>query len=62
MAQPLFYLDMMKHKPDRTEISSEDFDDMLKEIFNLHEWIIDGNYQRTLEVKAVQVCSCLIKI
>lgn len=48
---PLFHLDMMKHKPDRTEISSEDFDVKLKEIFNLHEWIIDGNYQRTLEVR-----------
>ncbi|MDD3415843.1 MAG: adenylate kinase [Lachnospiraceae bacterium] len=48
---PLFYLDMINHKPDRTEISSEDFDVKLREILNLHEWIIDGNYQRTLEIR-----------
>ena len=35
---PLFHLDMMKHKPDRTEISLEDFDVKLKEIFNL-PWV-----------------------
>ena len=29
---PLFYLDMIKHKPDRTTISSEEFDKKLKEI------------------------------
>ena len=27
---PLFYLDMIKHKPDRTTISSEEFDKKLK--------------------------------
>lgn len=48
---PLFYLDTIKHKPDRTEISSEEFDVKLKEILSPPEWIIDGNYQRTLEVR-----------
>ena len=48
---PLFYLDMIKHKPDRTTISSEEFDKKLKEILVKSQWIIDGNYQRTLEVR-----------
>ena len=48
---PLYYLDMIKHKPDRTTISSEEFDKKLDEILNKDKWIIDGNYQRTLEVR-----------
>ncbi len=40
---PLFYLDMIKHKSDRTEISSEEFDMKLMEILRFPEWIIDGN-------------------
>lgn len=48
---PLFYLDMIKHRPDRTEISREEFDIKLTEIIKLPEWIIDGNYQRTLEMR-----------
>ncbi len=48
---PLFYLDMIKHKPDKTEISREEFDIKLREIVNLPEWIIDGNYQRTLDIR-----------
>lgn len=48
---PLFYLDMIKHKPDRTEIPRDEFNIKLAEIIKLPEWIIDGNYQRTLEVR-----------
>lgn len=48
---PLFYLDMIKHKPDRTEISSQEFDMKLLEILRHPEWIIDGNYQRTLDIR-----------
>lgn len=48
---PLFYLDMIKHKPDRTEILREEFNINLAEIIKMPEWIIDGNYQRTLEVR-----------
>lgn len=46
---PLYYLDMIHHKPDRTEVTSEEFDMRLQEILNEKQWIIDGNYQRTLE-------------
>lgn len=48
---PLYYLDMIKHKPDRTEMSSEEFDEKLSQILIEERWIIDGNYQRTLEMR-----------
>lgn len=48
---PLYYLDMIWHKPDQTNISREEFDTQLNEIIKRHKWIIDGNYQRTLEVR-----------
>lgn len=48
---PLYYLDMIWHKPDQTSISREEFDMQLNEILKKEKWIIDGNYQRTLEVR-----------
>lgn len=46
---PLFYLDAIWHKPDRTHISREEYDARLAEILVLDSWIIDGNYSRTIE-------------
>ena len=46
---PLFYLDAIWHKPDKTHISRDDFDARLTEILALDSWIIDGNYSRTVE-------------
>lgn len=46
---PLYYLDMIWHKPDQTNISTEEFDARLNEIVKKDRWIIDGNYLRTLE-------------
>lgn len=46
---PLYYLDAIWHKPDRTHISREEYDKKLAEIFKTEEWIIDGNYSRTIE-------------
>lgn len=48
---PLFYLDAIWHKPDRTHISREEFDVRLLEINALDGWIMDGNYSRTLETR-----------
>lgn len=48
---PLFYLDAIWHKPDRTHISRAEYDERLAEILALDEWIIDGNYSRTIEVR-----------
>ena len=55
---PLFYLDAIWHKPDRTHISREEYDERLAEILELEEWIIDGNYSRTLEVR-MQACDTI---
>lgn len=48
---PLYYLDMIWHKPDRTNISENEFDMILNNIVKKDSWIIDGNYQRTLEMR-----------
>lgn len=46
---PLYHLDMIWHKPDKTTITKEEFDRRLFEIMQTDLWVIDGNYQRTLE-------------
>ncbi len=51
----LFYLDAIWHKPDRTHISRDEYDEILEEIFKLDKWIIDGNYSRTIE-KRIEKC------
>lgn len=51
---PLFYLDAIWHKPDKTHIPREEFDSRIKEIFAAEEWIIDGNYKRTVEMRLKQ--------
>ena len=48
---PLYHLDMIYHRPDRTTVSREEFDRKLSEILEKDEWIIDGNYQRTLPIR-----------
>ena len=48
---PLYYLDAIWHKPDKTHISRVDFDRRIAEIFSTDEWIIDGNYKRTIEMR-----------
>ena len=53
LSLPLFYLDAVWHKPDRTHIPREEFDTRLGEILALDSWIIDGNYSRTLERRMV---------
>lgn len=48
---PLYYLDMIWHKPDHTNVSTEEFDEKLTDILCKDKWIIDGNYNRTLEMR-----------
>ena len=48
---PLYHLDMLYHKTDGTHISKEELEQNLREIFKEDDWIIDGNYQRTLEMR-----------
>ena len=52
---PLYYLDAIWHKPDKTHISRDEFDERIRDIFNTSEWIIDGNYNRTIEMR-IQQC------
>ena len=46
---PLFHLDGIWHRADRTHITREEFDAKLEEIFAMDAWIIDGDYSRTME-------------
>ena len=46
---PLYHLDNIWHRSDRTTISREEFDERLGAILAKDSWIIDGNYSRTLE-------------
>jgi len=48
---PLYYLDMLWHKPDRTNIPREEFDAKLSVILKNPRWIVDGNYLRTMEMR-----------
>ena len=52
---PLYYLDMLWHKADKTTVSQAEFDARLCEILQQEQWIIDGNYSRTLEMR-LQAC------
>ena len=51
---PLYHLDAIWHKPDKTHIPREEFDQRASEIFETPEWIIDGNYSRTIEMRLKQ--------
>ncbi len=56
---PIYHLDLIWNKPDKTTISREEFDDILNKIFLEDAWIMDGNYQRTLEMR-VKACDTVI--
>ena len=45
----LFHLDSIWQLPDKTTISESEFDKKLMDILRKDSWIIDGNYERTLE-------------
>ena len=58
---PLYYLDAIWHKPDRTHIPREEFDTRMRENFAEDEWIIDGNYSRTIEMR-LRECDTVISL
>lgn len=45
---PLYHLDLLWWKADRTTISTEEFDKQLQDILIKDKWIIDGDYKRTM--------------
>ena len=56
---PLFHLDNVWWKEDRTHISREEFDQKLEEIISKEKWILDGDYSRTYEVR-FRACDTVI--
>ncbi|MBQ6182414.1 MAG: adenylate kinase [Clostridia bacterium] len=48
---PLYPLDMIRWRPDKTFIPREQLIERLMEIFAEDEWIIDGNYGSTMELR-----------
>lgn len=48
---PLYHLDMMYYNEDSTHITGEEFLKKMSKIFEKESWIIDGNYQKTLEIR-----------
>ena len=48
---PVYHLDMLYYNADGTHTSKEELKCKIKEIFNEENWIIDGNYQGTLELR-----------
>ena len=56
---PLYHLDAIYWREDRTHLSREEFYPLMREIIAREEWIIDGNYQSTLEWR-ISACDLLI--
>lgn len=48
---PLYYLDMIWHRHDRTTLSREEFVRYIEQIMSGDKWIIDGNYIHTLPLR-----------
>lgn len=52
---PLIYLDQLNWNADKTWVSPETLDARIEAALAGDQWIIDGNYSRTLEVR-LQAC------
>ena len=59
VALPLFHLDNVWWRADRTHITREEFDRRLDEILRGEAWIIDGDYSRTYEPRFLR-CDTVI--
>ena len=56
---PLFHLDMMYWNADRTTVDKLNFREQLINTIQKNEWIIDGNYGSTIELR-LQACDTVI--
>ena len=56
---PLFHLDMMYWNADKTIVEKSVFLERLKNAIQKDEWIIDGNYASTIELR-LQACDTVI--
>lgn len=52
---PLYHLDMMYWNEDRTTVAKSVFRQRLQQALDADTWIIDGNYQSTIELR-LQAC------
>ena len=48
---PLYHLDMMYWNADKTIVGKDAFLDRLRNVLSYPEWIIDGNYSSTMEMR-----------
>jgi len=56
---PLYHLDMMYWNADRTIVDKAVFRERLADALQQEEWIIDGNYGSTMEMR-LQACDTVI--
>lgn len=56
---PLYHLDMMYWNPDKTTVEKTVFLERLEEVLGKDEWIIDGNYASTMEIR-LRMCDTVI--
>lgn len=56
---PIYHLDNIWWKPDRTHITREAFDAALADILKKPAWIVDGNYSRTVEPR-IAACDTVL--
>ncbi|MGG2094625.1 topology modulation protein [Bacillus sp. S13(2024)] len=49
---PVYHLDAFYWKPGWVEASIEEFSTAQQDIVNQHQWIIEGNYSNTFEIRA----------
>ena len=56
---PLYHLDMMYWNADKTTVEKSVFLERLTDVLEKDEWIIDGNYSSTMELRMV-ACDTVI--
>ena len=56
---PLYHLDMMYWNADKTTVEKSVFLERLSDVLEKDEWIIDGNYGSTMELR-MAVCDTVI--
>ena len=56
---PLFHLDMLYWNKDKTTVAKNVFLERLSSVLQKNQWIIDGNYSSTMELR-LQACDTVI--
>lgn len=56
---PLFHLDMMFWNKDKTNVEKSVFLEKLLKIIHNNEWIIDGNYESTMDLR-MHACDTVV--